>query len=199
MKNTDRSAGTALAAVSVLSVLAMAHHPSGPSAQSGLYQLVHGAMIITVLVNLSGFTRLAMRMGVDRFDVLCGLIAYAAAAFANVLAATINGFAAPAALQHGASQDVLRFGWELNQALAIGGVNGIGAAFLLWGAGLLRQSGFERWLGLGALIVGVATVMPVATGIIRMNVSGAFIVYGLQAAFGAMSGVALMRPRAAST
>jgi hypothetical protein len=195
MDQGDRYAGMALAAASILSVVAMAHHPSGATAHSGLNQFVHGAMIVIVLVSLCGFARLAMRMGIDRFEVLCGLIGYAAAAFANLLAATINGFAAPAAFQHSASQDAMRFAWELNQALAFGGVHGIGAAFLLWGAALIRKGGFERWLGIGALIVGLVTVASVAAGFVRMNVSGAFIVYGLQAAFGVLAGAALMRPR----
>jgi len=195
MDKGDRYAGLALAAASILSIVAMAHHPSGPSGHSGVTQLVHGAMIVIVLVNLCGFTRFAMRIGIDRFEVLCGLVAYAAAAFANVLAATINGFAAPAAFQQSAAQSILSFAWELNQALAIGGVNGIAVAFLLWGAALLRNGGFERWLGAGALIVGAVTVASLVAGFVSMNISGAFIVYGLQAAFGVLVGAALMRPR----
>lgn len=191
----DRYAGLALAGASILSVVAMAHHPSGSPEQSGINHIVHGVMIVVLLASLAGFTRFAMRLDLGRFDVLCGLIVYAAAAFANVLAATINGFAAPAALQHSASPDVLRFAWELNQALAVGAVNGVGAAFLLWGFALLRKGGFERWLGAGALIVSVATVASLATGFLRMDVAGAFIVYGLQAAFGVLAGAAMMRPR----
>lgn len=195
MDRNDRHAGVALAAASILAIVAMAHHPSGPSGHSGLNQLVHGVMIVLVLVSLGGYARFAARLGLQRFDVLLGLIACAAAALANVLAATINGFAAPAALEHAVSRDVLRFAWELNQALAYGAVYASGAALLLWSVVLLRRAGFERWLGGAALAVGVATISLLAGDVVQMNVAGAFVVYAMQAAMGVLVGASLMRAR----
>ncbi len=195
MSTDQRNAGIALAAASILSVVAMAHHPSGPGGHGGLNQAVHGAMIVIVLVSLGGYTRFAMRLGVARFDVLLGLIAYAASALANVLAATINGFVAPAAFEHSVSPDVLRLAWEFNQALAYGAVYGTGAALLLWSFALLRRAGFERFLGVSALIVGGVTIGLLAGDLVQMNVAGAFIVYALQAAMGVLVGASLMRSR----
>lgn len=195
MSTDDRHAGVALAAASILSVVAMAHHPSGPGGHGGLNQAVHGIMIVIVLVSLGGYARFAIRLGIARFDVLLGLIAYAASALANVLAATINGFVAPAAFERSVSSDVLRLAWEFNQALAYGAAYGTSAALLLWSFALLRCAGFERFLGVSALVVGAVTIGLLAGDLVQMNVAGAFIVYALQAAMGVLVGASLMRAR----
>ena len=195
MDKNDQYAGWALAIASLLSVVAMAHHPSGHDGGSDLNQLVHGAMIVLVLVSLAGFARLAWRLDLDRFGVLLGLIVYAVAAVANVLAATINGFVAPA-MANSASDHLLQALWAFNQALAYGAANGIGAAFALWGLALLRTPGFERWAGVGAIIVGALSIGLLAGGLVRMNVSGAFTIYSAQAGFGVLAASVLMRPRA---
>jgi len=194
----DQYAGVGLAAASVLSIVAMAHHPSGPG-PSGLNQLVHGAMIAVVLVSVAGFIRLAMRIGLHRFFVLMGLVAYCTGAGANMLAATINGFVVPSVFAHSVSDDILRLCWEFNQALAYGAAYAVSAAFALWGLELARVSGLQRIFGLAGVVVGLVTAALLAVSIVRMNVAGALVVYVLQAAFGVLAGAELMRARGSAS
>lgn len=191
----DRLAGAALAGASVLSIVAMAHHPSG-AGHGALTQVVHGTMIAIVVVVLAGYGRLAARRGLHRFSNLVALVAYGAGAAANMLAATINGFVVERLVGHDASQEVLRLCWELNQSLAYGAVYATSAAFLLWGADLAREPGLRRVIGLAGLAAGVAPALLLMTGMLGMNVAGAFVVYAVQAAFGVLVGAELMRARA---
>lgn len=188
----DRLAGAALAGASILSIVAMAHHPSGPG-HGLLTQLVHGTMIAIVLVAFAGYVRLAARRGLDRFFNLLALVAYGAGAAANVLAATINGFVVERVVANGVSEDILRLCWEFNQALAYGAVYATSFAFLSWGADLARAPGLRRIVGLVGLAAALAPAALLMTGALGMNVAGAFVVYALQAAFGVLVGADLMR------
>lgn len=192
---SDRFAGGALAAASLLSILVMAHHPSGQG-QSNLNQLVHGAMMALVLLIFAGYARHAMVRGLGRFSILAALIVYGAGVVANLLAATINGFAAPAAFEAGVPRDVLRLCWELNQALAYIGVYATSIAFAIWGLDLLHERGLRRLIGVLGLIAGAVPLALLASGVVTMNVAGAFLVYALHAFFGVIIGADLLRTRA---
>ena len=178
----------------------MAHHPSGAHA-GGLGGLVHGAMILFLAVLAWGFLTFALRRGAARPAILAGLAAYGVSAFAHFGAATLNGFVVPAlaARGHGAvGHDVFLFAWEANQALARLGVYATGAAFVLWGADLLRGPGRDtRALGAIGLLAGAVPAAMLAFGWIGMNVAGAFTAYAAHAAWSALVGVQLMRGRIA--
>lgn len=190
----DRLAGAALAGASILSIVAMAHHPSG-AGDGALTQLVHGTMIAVVLVALAGYIRLAARRGLHRFFNLTALVAYSAGAAANILAATINGFVVERVVADGAGQDILRLCWAVNQTLAYGAVYATSLAFLSWGADLTREPGLRRIVGLAGLAAAIAPAALLMTGALGMNVAGAFVVYALQAGFGVLVGAELMRGR----
>jgi hypothetical protein len=180
----------------VLSVLAMAHHPTGTGGHSGLSQLVHGAMMIVVIVMLAGFTQFASRRGLGRFPVLAALVFYAGGAVGNLLAATINGFAVPALAAQEVSHDLFRLTWELNQALAYGAVYASSIAFVLWGADAsLEKHGSQRLLGLAGLAAGLAPAALLASDAVDMRVAGALIVYTVQSAFALIVGVSLLRSK----
>lgn len=188
----DKFAGGVLASASALVVLTMAHHPTSLK-DVGLVNLVHGVMMALVLLSLAGFARFAQRLGFDRFPVLCGFVAYGAGAFGNLLAATVNGFAAPALAADGASREILALAWDLNQALAYESVFALSAAYVLWGAVLFMQR--ARATGLAGIAAGLAPAALLAAGALDMHVSGAFAVYTVQAAFGVIAGVYLIRGR----
>jgi hypothetical protein len=188
----DRLAGAALAGASALSILAMAHHPTG-TGHSPLAEIVHGAMIVFVLASFAGYSRLAARRGLQRFVIWAALVTYGAGAMANVLAATINGFVVGAVVADGASDDILRLCWALNQALAYGAVYATSIAFLLWGADLMRDGGARRIIGVIGVAAGTAPAALLMTDTLEMNVAGAFVVYALQAAFGVLVGADLLR------
>lgn len=189
----DRTAGAALAIASILSIAVMAHHPR--HFDSGLGAPVHAAMIVLIMISFAGYSRLAWRCDLRRFSVLVGLAAYAMASIANVLAATINGFVAPALHERGASEAVLRMCWEFNQALAYGAVYGIAGAITVWSVQLMRAGGMERMIGMAGIAIGAATAILLISGTMSMNVSGATVIYALEALFGVLAGVVLARAR----
>lgn len=192
----DRAAGFTLASAALVSVLAMAHHPTGASAHGGLSQLVHGVMMLVVLAFLSGFTRYTWGRGLDRFWVQAALGAYAMGAVANLLAASINGFAAPALVARDVSGDVLQVCWELNQVFAYGAVYASSIAFALWGYDALAGRPKAGWvLGVAGLVAGLVPAALLASGTLSMNVSGAIVIYAAQAAFGLVVGVHLLLAR----
>lgn len=190
--SSDPLAGAVLAAASVLSVFVMAHHPTN-AGQVALANLVHGALMILLLFVFTGFARFAARLGLARFWVLTGMIFYGAAACGNLLAATINGFAVPAlaAREPALSKDIFRLAWELNQALAYAAVYAVSVAFILWGADLISRK--RAFAGLAGLAAGGVPAALLTTGALDMHVAGAFAVYALQAAFGLIIGILMMR------
>jgi hypothetical protein len=189
----DRAAGMLLFLASVLSVLAMAHHPTG-LAQPGLVRLVHGGMMVLMLAMFAGFVRFAARRGLARLAVLCALVAYGAGIIGNLLAASVSGFLAPALSDADASPELLRLMWPLNQTFAFAAAYAISGAFALWGADLaLRGGGVDRLLGLAGLAAGLAPAALLANGALDLHVAGAFVVYAAQAAFTALVGLWLAR------
>ena len=130
MRNEDRVAGIALIAAAATSMLAMAHHPTSLRA-GAMIGIVHGVMILVVGAMLYGFAHFARRRGLERPAVLAGLIAYGIGAAANIGAAVINGFVAPALPAHGApgARGSVRLRLGGDQALAGLGVIAIGAAY----------------------------------------------------------------------
>ena len=194
----DRAAGLALIAAAAGSVAAMAHHPSGAHGGAGaLAGIVHAAMILVLALMTFGFVHVARRRGLGRPAVLAGLVAYAIGLFGHAGAATINGFVVPALAARGpqaVGHDIFLLAWEVNQALARLGVYATCAAFLLWGADLLRDA---RWTGAVALAAGAVPAAALAGGWIAMDVAGAFLVYAVHATFAALVGIQLVRRRAA--
>ena len=192
----DRAAGIALVAAAAGIVLGMAHHPT-QLGDAQLATVVHAFMIAMVWAMLFGFTHFARRRGLGRPAVLAGLVAYSIGAAANIGAATVNGLVTPALAENGVrtvGPDVFAFAWALNQALDAVGVFGTGAAYLLWSLDLLRdRTTFARVTAALGIAAGAITIGMLAGGAIRMNVSGAFIVYAAQVGWAALIGVALLR------
>jgi hypothetical protein len=188
--DNDPVAGSALAVSAALSVLVMAHHPTGTALAAGLGRLVHGAMMALVVVMFAGFCRFAVRRGLDRFTVMLALALYSAATLANLLAGTINGFVIPALLERNAYEENALLLWTLNQTFAKAAVFAISAAFALWGADLaVRGAGLARLLGTAGVIAGAAPAALLAGGVLDMKVAGAFLIYAGQAAFSAAAGI----------
>lgn len=186
--NSDRAAGIALIGAAAFSMLAMAHHPAHLR-DGAMIQLVHGAMILFVGMMAFGFVQVARRLGLERPAVLAGLVAYAIATVADVGAATINGFAAPALAAHGASRDAFATLWVLNQALAGLGVVAAGMAYALWALALCRRQRLAALLG---LLAGPVPALLLLGGWIDMHLHWAILVYAAQALWAALTGWLLL-------
>jgi len=193
MRDSDKVAGTAMIAAAAGIVLAMGHHPSGAHGGGALAGIVHGAMIALLALLTFGFAHFSRRRGLGRPAVLAGLVAYAIALLGHVGAATINGFVVPALAGRGLElHDLFAFAWEANQALAGLGVYATAAAYLLWSADLLFEPRARVLAGLGIAAATVPALL-LASGAIRMDVAGAFIVYAAQVAWAALAGLHLLR------
>jgi hypothetical protein len=185
-------AGAALAGSAALSVVVMAHHPTGTAAAATLGRVVHGAMMALVLIMAAGFFRFAASRGLERFTVALALALYLAATIANLLAASINGFVVPALLERNAYEANAALLWTLNQTFAKAAVFAISGAFFLWGADLIgRGAGTVRLLGAAGMLAGVFPAALLAAGVLDMHVAGAFAIYTAQAAFAALAGIYL--------
>lgn len=192
----DKWAGPALIVAALGVTLMMSHHPTSVGGMPGLNEFVHGAMIALIGVMSWGVAYMAVRRGIGRPAPLAGLIAWGFATLANIIAATINGFAVPALAAHpDVGHDVFMLAWELNQAFARLAVVATGAAFVIWAHGWALRGGiWTRLVGIHGVIFGVVPVAMLATGT-RMNVAGAMIVYSLHALWIAMLGLYLWSGR----
>ena len=185
----DRAAGLALVGAAAFSMLAMAHHPARLDA-GAMIGIVHGAMILFIGMTAYGFVHAARRWGLERPAVLAGLVALAIATGADVGAATINGFAAPALAAHGASHDAFDTLWFLNQALATLGVVAMGLAYALWSLHLWRRARMTALLG---LVAGPVPALLLIGGWIDMHLHWAVLVYAAQALWAVLIGFLLLR------
>lgn len=185
-----KTAGGAILAASLLSILAMAHHPAGPG-NLALAGPVHGVLMVLVVVLLAGYARFAASRGLNRFLVLAGLGFYGAGVAGNLLAAAINGFAVPALIERGSSEEIFAFAWALNQALAYAAVYAISTSFALWGVDMLRRGAPIG--GVVAVAAGIAPAALLASGMLDMHVAGANTVYAIEAAFGIFIGLRMIR------
>lgn len=190
-----RTAGWAMVGSAAMTVLAMSHHPA--SAHAGALNMgVHGLLIALSAVSGYGFLHWARLRGLGRPAVAAGLVAYMIALFGHVSAATINGFVVTALIhEREAGAAVHRLAWEANQALAGIGVFAAAAAYLMWSCDLLRRGSdaLERVVGVAGLVAAAGPVLLLTTGILRMDLAGATIVYGVQWAWTALVGLLLLR------
>lgn len=195
-KHAGRFAGACLMAAAALTVLAMGHHPTSVHG-GGVGGYVHGAMIVALTVMFFGFSYFALRSGIDRPVILAGLIAYGVSSVASLGAGTINGFVVPvlAALGPDAvSRDIFVLCWQANQALAQLGVFATGAAYALWSIYFMQRSDvMNRIVGAAGLAAAILPAAALASGVVEMNVAGAFAIYSVHAAWSALVGVRLIQ------
>lgn len=175
----NRPAAIALVASTILSVIAVAAHPSvdAGSASQILADMVkgraadehvHAAVIVLMAGYFFGFIGLAARAGLHRASVRLGLIAYGIGALGMIGAAMLDGFITPAfsAEFAGATPEkadlavaILMFGWTAIQYLTKLGFIGLSLGMLGASLPLLRGHGLARITGLAGLVSGVLPVM----------------------------------------
>jgi hypothetical protein len=192
----DRLAGAALLSAAAVSVLAMAHHPV--VVHSGAVgPLVHATMIAVAGLLAFGFAHLSLRRGLGRPAVLAGLVAYVLAMFGHVGAATINGFVVTALAARPESvpgRDVFLLAFAMNQALGKVGVYAGSAAYVFWSLDFLARPGAEpRLIGIAGLLAGLVPAFLLAAGWIRLDVTGASLVYAVQGGWAVLVGLHLIR------
>lgn len=210
--------GIVLIISSLLSVAAMAHHPSitAPDIGTALQQLkdlaglsgwVHGILIALMLVNLYVLVEFCLERGITRPLVRAGLIAYCAGVVAMIGAATVSGWITPKLAWLVATptdQDLhvlallINFSGTLNRTLADMGAVAMSAGIFFWSVGLMHSKGAPRLVGLLGLLVGILPAVGLVLSLFHLNVQGMMAVVALQGLWMIALGVLLILGRAQS-
>lgn len=194
-------AGVVLLFVTLLEIVAMAHHPTVATVDIGqavehlgalsrLSGLVHGVLIASMLLTLYGISEFAVRRGLERPLVRAGAIAYCAGVLVMLGAALVSGFVIgdvaslgphdlPMDLQ--ITRHVLVFCGILNQACANVGVVAMSVGIGCWSIDLLRDRGPARWIGALGCLAGIVPAVALLGGMIRLDVRGMRTVVLIQA------------------
>lgn len=210
MRNQTVS-GWILVAAPLLELAMMAIHPSGRTAFASQEQLlrvaplnawVHGIAIASVLACIAGSVGLSRRLGMERVDVTAGLVAFAVAAGAAAVAATLNGFVATSlgmeiftaadAVDRAQARSLLHYNGMLNQVAVKVHIAAVACAILSWSWAIYRTRAFPRpfaWVG-GVL---AAALLAMLLAGLRMDVHGFGLVVALQAAWLVGAGWLLLR------
>lgn len=206
-----RRAGLVLVAATIVSIVAMAHHPSvgshEPAAaiaeigtKATLNRLVHGVLIALMGLELCAFAVFGDRLGTRRDAVRVGFVAYALGIGAMIGAALISGFVitglaahyAEAGADPAAFANLARLAMTGNQALAQFGTVAISAAILAWSIALLRDRS-RRWLAIVGFAASMLPALALVAGVIRLDVHGMTLVVVAEAIWNIAVGVALIR------
>ncbi|MCC7011676.1 MAG: hypothetical protein IT454_03855 [Planctomycetes bacterium] len=189
---------------SVLSVVAMSHHPSAHSPDlramlqeiaqfAGVSRTVHGGLIVLMALVFQGYWSLSRCLGFELERVRTATIAHGLGVVCMLGAAVINGFALSELAQRCATasdatlealRPVLAASHALNQALAQCGTVAFSVALLAWSSVLVGQRGLARAVGVFGLVVGVVPVIALVTERLELDVRGMGAVVVAQGAWG---------------
>lgn len=213
-----RAAGAIIVAASLLSLLMMAHHPSGSTRDMAVFveqiarvgalnRFVHGALIALLAALLFGFAEFSRVFGAGRPLVRAALVAYAIGAGADIGAATINGFAVGRIAAHYAGADagaldqlraLLHLGWAMNQSLADLGEVARALAMVLWSLAILRAR-THLLLGAAGVLLGGGVALALLGGWLVLDVHGMLLAVLFASAWNIALGVQLLRGRVSAT
>ncbi|MFI4967334.1 MAG: hypothetical protein ACHQAU_01305 [Gammaproteobacteria bacterium] len=212
-----RTSGILLIAFTVLSILAMARHPSVAShdihdaiaelsSKADLSAWVHGILIALLLAIYWCLTEFSLRRGVERPLVRAGLVFYGAGVVAMIGAAAISGFVTarvPSLAPPLGDQDLhitaqlINFSALLNGTLADIGAVAMSAGILAWSVGLLHSAGWARGVGVIGILAGLSPALALIMGGLHLDVQGMMLVILVQAVWNICIGTLLISERPA--
>lgn len=207
--NDERKGGLALIIAAIAGLTTMALHPTGhdllaPGRFAALAMLgaaVHALAIASMPLSFLGALVLTRRLDApDRLAVVA-LVVYGFAMVAGMAAAAVSGFVAPGVMRHmidaptstDAWATLAHFGALLNQAFARILAIASATSIVLWSAAIAKQRTFPRSLAIYGLVIGVAIVLAVGSGHLRLDVHGFGAVTLLEAVWLVGAGVVLWR------
>lgn len=204
-----RVAGITLIVATLLSVVAMAHHPTltTPDIGQALQQLkdlanlsgwVHGVLIALMLLIYWCLTEYSLHCGVGKPLVRAGLVFYGAGMAAMIGAAVVSGWLmerVPYLLPNSGDADLhtlamfINFSGGMNRALANLGAVAMSAGILAWSLGLLHDGGWTRAVGALGMLAGLAPALLLISGSMRLDVHGMMLVVLIQGAWNIAVGI----------
>jgi heme A synthase len=214
----DRKSGLAFLAGSLGGMVTMAIHPTGGGAMSPdqierlgtMSAVAHSLAMVSFLVLFLGAMGLTRHLAAREAPVepdrlaLSGLVVFAFAAVALLLATSVSGFIVPAIMRHMA-RDVAANGpqwriaiestFQFNQAFARIYSVAASVAVVLWSASALRNGGLNRAIAIYGCVVPVALIVLIGVGHLRLNVHGMAIVVAAHALWFVFAGIQLLREK----
>jgi hypothetical protein len=194
--------GIVLLGASLVSVFALAHHPTlrggAPvmeqvAEQAMMDRVVHGAMIVVVAAWAFGWVELCAWLGAGRAAVRAGAIAAALGVVTLVCAAAVDGFAIPVLAERVAGADgvaALRMCGALVVACSAVGTTALAAAMVAWSVAMARGA---RGVAVAGVVVAAAPVVLLAGGVVALDAHGIVVMALCQLVWNAAAGIALIR------
>ena len=187
--SSNRTAAIALVAGSVAGLVTMALHPTGRDVVHGAATVGSNALVaaVHVLALLGQGAVLAGALGVvnalrRRRDLaVAGYVFFALAAVAVIIAAAASGFLAPSVLHGYAEADeagrqrmieLMHYTGLVNQTFAKLNVLFVAVALMLWSAATYAGRELTRGLGVYGLILSVALLAGIGSGVLRLDIHG---------------------------
>lgn len=212
MDTDARLGGAALILGAAMGLVTMALHPTGHDLANAehfehvarLAKVVHALAIASVPVTFLGALALARRLGGPDRAATAGLVAFALASFAVVVAAVMSGFVGPDLMRDHLAADtggkeavhrLLDLVHAVNQAFARVHVVASSVAIGLWSVAILKGRGLAKGLGVYGLVFGAAASLAVLSGHLRLDVHGFGAVMLGEAGWWVAAGVLLLRGR----
>jgi hypothetical protein len=172
----------------LLGMSVMVLHPTGADIVNSqnfaghalLNRGVHGVAIASLPLLVLGFAGLCRRLGWPDLAT-AGLVVYAFAAVAVMIAAVASGFIATDLIERmftadAATLPILRaqmvntHAW--NQAFAAVNVVAGSAAILLWSLAILKRGAMPRALAYAGIVIGILVPAAVISGHVRLEIHG---------------------------
>lgn len=197
--NIERAGATALIVGTLAMIAVMALHPSGihtgPEGKAVLRLgvIVHAIAIASAPLITFGFFALTRTIGVDRPAAALGLSFYVFGALAVMLAAAMSGLVAPRLIEAGASHDLLRIEWYMNQAFATIHVAMFSAAILFYALAWPSKGALAAAVQILGFIVGLGILAWLFSGTLTLDVHGMGAVVLAQGAWIILAAVAMLR------
>ncbi len=168
-------------------IITMAIHPGGrigPAEVEHMARMligVHMLALVSIPVIFMGAWGMARRIGgADRL-AWAGLVIFALASIAVMIAAVFDGLMAPAIMRKIVAtpaegrevwQTLMNFNFQMNQAFARVYSVGSSLAVLLWSAEILKGKALRMGIGIYGVLIGVATVGGIVSGFLTPDKHG---------------------------
>jgi hypothetical protein len=193
--------GYALGGLSLLAFIALLHHPVGHGrepadilasirSQTTMDQLVHATLALIFGVLATVMFLFASCLGLRRFTVASGLVAFSCAVVFLLLAAMTDGFVIPAIAAQCAPDPsssciaealtLLRMSAVQIEYLTRFSLAAVAISAAAWSVALLSTKGIPRWAGFVGLASGVCQLGALQVASSRLRLDSLLAIFALQ-------------------
>ena len=185
----DRKSGIALIGGSLGGIVTMAMHPTAAHALTteqvvhlmGKSGAVHSLAMVSTLLLFLGACGLTRRMAAADRLAFAGIVTYAFACVAVMIATAVSGFIVPNIMQHmmrdavanaHSWQIVIDGIFQINQAFARIYSVAASIAIILWSISALRNGGLGQGIAIYGCVIAPVIILGVGVGHLQLDVHG---------------------------